>query len=174
MTRKAAIRLAVVFFSAAVLIGAAGCGTVQHNLILQNDYAPKDGTKIEVGTVSNDTGRTFDIRIEDMLRDALIKTFQEEGLTGTGDAARLQTNCRILTYEKGDAFKRWLLPGWGSTVLTIQCDLLDANKNVGTIDAKRTVDAGGAYTAGAWEKIFAHVASDVAEDIKAKLIVKKE
>lgn len=29
------------------------------------------------------------------------------------------------------------------------------------MDAKRTVDAGGAYTIGAWETIFKNVADDV-------------
>lgn len=79
------------------------------------------------------------------------------------------TNCRILGYEKGDAFKRWLMPGWGSTVLTVQCDLLDSGSKVGNLEAERTVDAGGAYTVGAWEKVFKQVALDVVLVIEEKI-----
>ena len=35
------------------------------------------------------------------------------------------------------------------------------NRKVGSVDAKRTVDAGGGYTVGAWQTIFRNVADDV-------------
>ena len=166
---KNLVSKAVVMFAAAVVaIIGSGCGTVHHELVLQKDYEPKAGATIEVGKVSNDTGKTFDIEIDSMLRDALVNAFLAEGMNAANGAPKLMTTCRILTYEKGDAFKRWLMPGWGSTELAIQCDLQDANSTVGNINAKRTVDGGGAYTIGAWKNVFLHVASDVAQDVRER------
>jgi hypothetical protein len=174
MKQTAAMRRGMIVFGLVLVLGTAACGTAHHTLVLENDYAPKAIAKIEVGTISNDTGKTFDIQIEAMLKEALVKAFLDEGLAGAAEGTDLVTNCQILDYEKGDAFKRWLWPGWGSTVLTIRCKLLDSDRNIGTIDARRTVDAGGAYTAGAWEKVFSHVASDVAQDIREKLVLAKK
>jgi hypothetical protein len=40
---------------------------------------------------------------------------------------------------------------------------------VGSADAKRTVDAGGGYTIGAWEGIYKDVATDIVDDVSAQL-----
>jgi len=76
----------------------------------------------------------------------------------------------IIEYRMGDAFKRWLWPGYGSTILVIEANLLDAEGNVdATAQANRSVDAGGGYTVGAWEKIFEDVAADLVSDLKASI-----
>lgn len=158
-----------------LLVAASGCGTVYHTLKFEDDYKPKAETAIEVGSVSNETGKTFDIAIESMLKEALIQAFSDESLLRTDNRnLSLTTNCRIIEYEKGNAFKRWLVPGWGSTVLTIECDLLDSNSKVGTLIAKRTVDGGGGYSVGAWEKVFQQLAGDVVQDVKEKIGDSKE
>ena len=161
-------------FIVLLLVVASGCGTIQHKLVLEKDYQPKPDAKVTVGKVSNDIGKTYDIAIEDMLKKALVDALSDEELLCTDpQKCSLMTNCRILAYEKGDAFKRWLMPGWGSTVLSIQCDLLDSDCKVGIIEAKRTVDAGGGYTVGAWEHVFNHIAFDVVQDIKEKIVVSR-
>jgi hypothetical protein len=54
------------------------------------------------------------------------------------------------------------MPGWGATVLVVRGTLVDAdNRTVGSVEAKRTVEAGGGYTIGAWETIFRDVANDI-------------
>jgi hypothetical protein len=75
---------------------------------------------------------------------------------------------QILDYERGDAFKRWLLPGYGSTVLSVRGELTDTadGRLVGSFEARRTVSIGGAYSAGAWRTIFGKVAADVADDLE--------
>jgi len=151
-------------------IVAGGCGAVHHSVDFQKDYAPKAETRIEVAKSTNATGEKFDIDVEGMMTNALVEAFQSEELLFTGSAkAKLTTTCKILEYKKGDAFKRWLWPGWGATVLDIQCDLADAGHVVGTVYARRSVTAGGAYTVGAWEKIFTHVARDVASDLQGRI-----
>jgi hypothetical protein len=75
----------------------------------------------------------------------------------------------IREYRPGSAFKRWLWPGYGSTILWVESELRKGDRKVGSISTKRTVDAGGAYTAGAYKSIFGSVAEDIVTDLKKKL-----
>ena len=89
-----------------------GCGTVQHKLNFIEGYKPQQGTKIDVGNVVNETGQTFDIDIEAMLKEAITEALQNEKLICTGsEGHKLVLSSKIINYKKGDAFKRWLMPG---------------------------------------------------------------
>jgi len=150
---------------------AVGCGTVAHNVSLENGYRVQPGTKVVVGPVHNKTGQSFDIDVDKMLADALTQRLKDQDLYWTSDPApKLTLSADIVQYAKGDAFKRWLLPGYGSTALVVHATLSDAsNHEVGAVDAKRTVDAGGGYTIGAWESIFRDVADDVVTDLEKQV-----
>ena len=122
----------------------SGCGSVQHKIDLKQGYVPQTGTTVQVGTVTNQTGQKFEVDVEKMLNDALVDKLSEEHLLSTGGRGpRLLINSKIVEYEPGNAFKRWLLPGWGSTIVTVQCDLKDGDNLVGSVDARRTVSMGG-------------------------------
>ncbi len=153
---------------ALVALLLVACGSAQHAVKLQDQQAFQGDTHVTVGNVSNDTGQQFDVDVEQMLRNAVTLELENAGLysrqAGTGV---MVMNMSITDYQKGDAFKRWLMPGYGSTVLTIHCELVDSEGNVDAMaDARRTVDAGGAYTIGAWESIFNQVAKDLVEDLR--------
>lgn len=141
-----------------VLLGLvlSGCGAVSHEAILLNKYVPEPGSRIEVGKVTNATGQAPKVdeqvvNIEQLLTDALTEKLRRGDLLWAGGPDRkLVLITKIVEYEPGDAFKRWLLPGWGSTVVGVECELRDANDLVGTVRARRTVSFGGGYTIGAW------------------------
>ena len=154
-----------------VLLLVAGCGTVEHRVALEQQYVVQPGTKVEVGAVKNQTGKTFEIDVQKMLADALGNALKERNLQWTGEAApKLVLAADIVEYEAGDAFKRWLLPGWGATVLVVRGTLVDAdNRTVGSVEARRTVEAGGGYTIGAWETIFRDVANDIVTRLREQL-----
>ena len=165
-------RVGVVILSCMTLFLLSACGTVQHKMSLLNNFSPDSATGVEVGKVTNETGKTFDpeINVEDMLRRALTEKLTAEKLLWSNTTPKkLVLDSKILDYDAGDAFKRWLLPGWGATVLTIQSDLRQDGQLVGTVDAKRTVSVGGAYTIGAWKTVFDNLAGDVVEDLRAKI-----
>jgi hypothetical protein len=153
------------------LLVLSACGTVEHKLNLMSSYTPDAMTGIEVGKVTNETGKAVNTQlIEDMLRQALTAKLKAENLLwSSGMQNKLVLDSKILDYEEGDAFKRWLLPGWGATVLTIQSDLRQDGQLVGTVDAKRTVSVGGGYTIGAWRTVFDSLAGDVVEDLRSKI-----
>lgn len=141
----------------------AGCGTVEQKVALDQGYTVRPGTKVALGPVTNQTGQTFDIDIEKMMASAFSQALKAKDLEWPGgDVPRLTLTAEIIEYAKGDAFKRWLMPGYGSTVLVVRGSLYESdNRKVGSVDAKRTVDAGGGYTVGAWETIFRNLADDV-------------
>lgn len=148
----------------------SGCGSVNHKLSLLDDYTLQPRTKIEVGKVTNETGKAFDIDIEQMLTEAFAEVLRKEKLLPVGgEGHRLVLTIRIVEYEKGSAFKRWLLPGWGSTVISIEGDLRDVDQVVGSFQARRTVSIGGGFTIGEWRKIFASIAKDVVKDLRSKI-----
>lgn len=153
------------------LLFLVACGTVEHSVRVEDQQAFGVATKILVGEVANKTGESFDIDIAAMLRDAMVNELAKENLLGQQGASDLVTmNVNIIEYRKGDAFKRWLWPGYGSTVLVVEATLLDAEGNVdATAQANRSVDAGGGYTTGAWKEIFEDVAADLVADLKVKI-----
>lgn len=125
---------------------------------------------VEVGAVTNQTGHTFEVNVEQLLTNALAEELRSENLLWSGgESRRLVLMSSIVEYEEGDAFKRWLLPGWGSTVLTVRGDLKDGERLVGSVDARRTVSAGGVYTIGAWKSIFGDVAKDIVGELRTKI-----
>jgi hypothetical protein len=150
------------------------CGTAQHSVKVEDERAFHQDTKVEVGEVSNRTGETFDIDVEGMLRTAMNNALTEENLhSDPGSQNSIIMDLNIIEYRKGDAFKRWLWPGFGSTVLVIEANLLDADGNVdATAQANRSVDAGGGYTIGAWREIFNDVAADLVSDLTSKVTSK--
>jgi hypothetical protein len=153
-----------------ILLALQGCGAVDHKLMLKDNYIPQTGMSVEVGKVTNETGQTYsDINLEQAMTGALTNKFSEKGLLSTMDnAKKITIDTKIVEYDQGDAFKRWLLPGWGATVLSVKCDLKEANQLIGSLDARRTVSAGGGYTVGAWRTIFGSLAEDIAEELQAK------
>ena len=152
-------------------IGFIGCTNVQHQVKLDKDLIPKEDVSIKVDKVVNDTGFAFDIDIEHMLTDALEDQLLEEDLLWLGgNEPVLIMESKIVEYRKGNAFKRWMMPGWGATELSIRCELKDDKNNlVGSALASREVVAGGGYTIGAWKTVFKDVANDVAIDLREQI-----
>ena len=159
------------FLFVLIVFVITACGTTQHSIKLEEGYDPHEDARVTVGSVSNETDQVFDVDVEKMLTKALIEKLQAHDLF----CERMQDhdlaiNAKITEYAKGDAFKRWLLPGYGSTVLSVESELVDSKNNViGRVQARRSVDAGGAYTVGAWESIFTNVAHDVVDDLEAQV-----
>ena len=154
----------------------SACGAVSHESTLLDNYVPDPGSRIEVGSVTNATGQVPSVDdqavdIEQLLTDALTDKLGRKDLLWAGRGGRkIVLLTRIVQYEPGDAFKRWLLPGWGSTVVSVECELRDADLLVGTVRARRTVSIGGVYTIGAWRTIFSSVADDVATEVRNTLV----
>ncbi len=134
---------------------------------------PRPGAKVMVGTVTNVGVGTSELHIEQKLLDELRQALQEENILGggTGAPADFRLDLRITRYEPGNAFKRWLIPGYGSTVLELEGELTDSKdgSRVALIKQERTVAVGGLYTIGAWSTIVGQAARDIARELKTRI-----
>jgi hypothetical protein len=169
-SHRVTTRYQISFVMVAAVLLLVGCGTAQHSVKVDDAFTPQAGTLVEVGPVTNQTGHTFEVNVDQLLTDALTQELRSQKLLWTGsDSRRLVLLSTIVEYEEGNAFKRWMLPGWGGTALTVRGDLKDGDRIVGSVDARRTVSAGGGYTIGAWKSIFGDLAKDIVADLRAKL-----
>ena len=159
------------FILVQILFLTACSGTAQHDVKVHDAQAFNAGTRIILSSVTNKTGETFDVDIETMLETAMEERLSRENLLGQkGDPDLISMDIKIIEYRKGDAFKRWLWPGYGSTILVIEATLLDSEGNVDAMaQANRSVDGGGGYTIGAWKKIFENVANDLVRDLRSSI-----
>ncbi len=160
--------------TAVVAIGMTGCGSATRNVKFNDGYQVAKETKIEVPPAKNATGKTFEeLDVEKALTEGIISALGDEGILAdnTYTGRRLLLPCRITEYEPGNAFKRWLMPFYGSTVLDVKCEVreIGSDNAVGVAEARRTVDAGGLYTVGAWKQIFNGLSTDIAKEIKTKM-----
>jgi Domain of unknown function (DUF4410) len=154
------------------LVLAQACSTPTKNKTVSSAL-PRPGAKVLVGTITNQTGKTFDFPVEQEFHAALARELQKKDLLaaatpGPGDFV---LNLDIADFRPGDPFKRWVLPGWGCTVLAINGGLWeqDGRKLVAEIDHQRTVAAGGFFTVGAEHYILNDVAHDLASDLNLRI-----
>lgn len=160
-----------VLLIAAISSILCACGTAHVAIQIDDEYRTDDETKVVLGETKNETGNEYDVDITGMLESALEKQLRENKiLSSLSDKGNIVIVSRIMEYEKGDAFKRWLMPGYGSTKLSVNSDIKDSQGNiVGSITSKHTVDSGGAYSVGAWEKIFGNVSKDIVKELIIEL-----
>ncbi len=158
-------------FLLAVLVLAAGC-TAHRAGTFKEDLSAKPAIKFAVGYVENKTGETFEVDVPEMYKEALQTALSKEGLlaeVNSGETVKLVT--KIVEYKKGSAAKRWLMPGWGSTVFAVQVKLKEANggKDLGNVEARRSIGFGGLLTVGAWKDIVKDIANDVVKELREKI-----
>ena len=138
-----------------------------------SDALPRPGAKVVVGTVTNQTGQQFNFDLESDLRAAMVKQLESRALLASQSpaASDLLLNLNVTEYRPGSAFKRWLLPGWGCTVLAVKGSLLelDGRKPVAQIEHQRTVAVWGFYTIGAEHYILNDVARDLVSDLQIRI-----
>lgn len=123
------------------------------------DNAPKEKRK-DVGN--------FDVSGE--LRAKLQEALNKGGIGGSSAGeADLVLLPKIVDYDPGNALGRWVAPGIGTTTLSVECRLMQGEREVGTVSTLRKVEGGGLYTIGQWRHIFDPVAADIADQLKKKL-----
>jgi uncharacterized lipoprotein YajG len=156
-----------------VVLLLAGCATGPETTKIQSGGLPQPGAKIALATVGNKSGAAFEYDVENLLRNSIAEALKEENLFVDKSIKDpdFTLSLFVTEYRPGNAFKRWLLPGYGGTVLAVDGELRDAKDNglIATITHKRGVYAGGAFSIGAWEHIFNTVAADIARDLKMKI-----
>lgn len=162
------------FFSILALIG---CGATQFDSQLPDTFTMIAGQTIEFSPIENVTGKTLEIPVDQIFNKYMANLLKERKLLNLSpDPAFLVLKTKLIEYEPGNAFGRWLLPGLGTTVCTVHAELLDKKTRalVGRMESRQTVSFGGAYSIGADKYICERAADDLIDEIDKKLGKKKE
>jgi len=157
------------------LLLGGGCAT-ERPMVRMEKGASLTGYKlVEVTPVSNETGRTYDFEVTDVITQYIKSSLQEKGFT-VAEITSAEENVIILkssltSYEPGSAFKRWLLPGYGKTQCTLKTSLIDkkTGKILGEMVAAEAVGSGGLYSIGADKWILNVVAKSISDEIDRKV-----
>ncbi len=131
--------------------------------------------RVQVGDVQSriSSQEASNVDITGLMRAALEQALVSEGIAASPGATDTPAllNVNVVGYMPGSAFGRWLLPGVGATVLSVEGNVTEkeSGKVLARIRDERGVYAGGLYTIGAWKTIFDTVARDVASNLANRL-----
>lgn len=166
------MRKAVSFFLFSFfLFGMVGCTTNQ-SIVLSPAGSTLPLDNFKAGSFTNETSETALSDYEGYFKEELEKALKKRNVTiATDDAGIIVLNTRILDYKPGNAFKRWLMPGWGKTICAAQVDVLEnpGEQKRGMISVRRSIGFGGAYTIGAHRTVFKDLAEAIAKQVETKL-----
>ena len=146
------------------LLILSGCGATQFDSKLPDSFMIQTGQTIELLPIENATGKTLEIPADQIFNEYMGNLLRERKLLNLTPApASIVMKAKLLEYEPGSAFGRWLLPGVGTTICTVSAEILDKKTGalVGRLDSRQTVSFGGAYSVGAENYICKRVADDL-------------
>jgi hypothetical protein len=153
------------FLALMLAVTLSGCST---NVTVDDGFTVDKTLPFEVGVIENSSGVNPDGHESvELMKSALDKAIAESQLPVGSEGYTVDV--LITDYIPGNAFKRWLVMGWGTTKLTVKFKLIDED-NVNEIEVSRSISAGGAFTIGAWQTVFKDVADSVVEEIKTRTI----
>lgn len=153
--------------SAAVLL-APGCATQSQMQVVVPAPESTAVVTIRLERCVDRTG-TQGRDLADEATKLLTQRLQGSANFTLRDDAPLVLTCEVTQFAEGSALKRWLMPGWGSTVGQIALMLSNAKDQsaVLIIQGNATVSAGGLYTIGAEDYILKSAADDVIKKLRA-------
>lgn len=154
---------------AALFVG--GCGATQFDSKLPESYGLQPGQTIEFPPVENVTGKSLDPPADQIFNEYMTELLKEKKLLQiSGVSAAVVLKTKLIEYEPGSAFGRWLLPGLGTTICTVDAEILDKQTGalIGRLHSRQTVSFGGAYSIGADTYICKRVADELVGEIVKK------
>lgn len=159
-----------IFLLVFLLLGTA-CSKTSSFDVKNPEIAFKANDGFIVGTVEDKSGYQpekdgLEIDLAKDFQEALKKAVAKQGIEGSD----YTIETKIINYEPGNAFARWLMPGAGATKLATISSVLDKEGNIAaTIPVERSIAFGGGYTIGAWKSVLTEVADEIALVIKKQL-----
>jgi Domain of unknown function (DUF4410) len=148
-----------------------GCGATSFDSKLPESYSLKAGQTIEFLPIENVTGKTLEPPADRIFNEYMGNLLKERKLLNlSAQPAAVVLKTKLTEYEPGNAFGRWLLPGLGTTVCSVDAEFLDKQTGalIGRLQSRQTVSIGGAYSIGADNYICKRVADDFIGEIDKK------
>ena len=150
----------------------AGCGATSFDSKLPDNYSFKTGQTMEFPPIENVTGKTLEPPADQIFNEYMGNLLKERKLLNlSSQPVAVVLKTKLIEYEPGSAFGRWLLPGLGTTICTVDAEVLDKQTGalIGRLQSRQTVSFGGAYSIGADSYICKRVADELIAEIDKKL-----
>ena len=153
----------------------AGCAAGKPVIWVEKGVAFSTYRAVDVVTVANETGKTFEFDVAQSLTDQIRSKLAEHGvqLTQAGNVVdgTLVLKTRLTSYSPGNAAARWALPGAGTTECIVKGELLDGQTGakLGVLLSHRSISGGGLFSVGADRGILDVVATDIADAVTTTL-----
>ncbi len=160
-----------------MLLLLTGCATEQPQLVTEPGVSLAGYKTLAVAPASkdNDTGQSADFDFAKLFTEDLKSELQSKGYdvsdANAAPASALIVQCSFVNYAPGNAFQRWLLPGWGTTQTTVKTTLVDkkTGKALGDMVTIKAITGGFFGGVGGDRSILESVASDVSTAIDNKI-----
>jgi hypothetical protein len=149
-----------------------GCGATSFDSKLPDTYKLKASQTIEFPPIENVTGKALDPPADQIFNEYMGNLLKERQLLNlSSQPAAVVLKTKLVEYEPGNAFGRWLLPGLGTTICTVDAEVLDKQTGalIGRLNSRQTVSFGGAYSIGADNYICKRVADELIAEIDKKV-----
>jgi len=159
-------------FVVVLIVFLAGCGATNLESKLPESFSFHAGQTIEFLPIENVTGKALDPPADQIFNEYMSGLLKERKLLNvTNEPATVILKSKLIEYEPGNAFGRWLLPGLGTTVCTVDAEILEKGTGalVGRVQSRQTVSIGGAYSIGADTYICKRVADDLIKEIEKRV-----
>jgi hypothetical protein len=157
-----------------IFVFISGCVSSKPMVSMRGNVSLAGYKSFEVEPVLNETGKKFDFDVSGKLTEEIKSKMIEKGFVvserTSSSAQVLIIKSSLISYEPGNAFKRWILPGFGKTQATVKTSLIDkkTGKVLGELVSAETVSAGGLYSAGADKRILDAIAEGIVDEIEKK------
>lgn len=158
-----------------LVVGAVvltGCRSVNNTLIIRPDYTPAHhnySPRVRVGTIYNTAAVESGEEVKGMFGEALNYQLHSQGMLERNiSSMAIVLTVKVREYERGNAFKRFLVPEWGKTVLDASYTLTSNKQQIGAGSVRSEIYS-GFFTVGAWRSVFDDVALEMVRDIKEDL-----
>lgn len=161
-----------------LLLFASAAHGVETLVLMERDVSLTRYRAVEVLPVSNDTGKTFekklDFDVAATLTEFIRAELRESGYviverpSTTGECILVRSS--LVAYQPGSAGMRWVGGGAGITQATVRATLIDnrTGEMLGEIVAAGQVTVGGLYTVGANKNILKRLAKGIAKELRAR------
>lgn len=129
----------------------------------------------EVDDVVNNTNKTFEFDVTGLLTEQIRNKLREKGYASMhrSETRRnvLLIKSYLLNFEHGSAFKRWLAPGAGKSMIIVKSVLVDkgTHQTLGTIVITEAVTSGGLFSIGADKKLIEIASTGIVNEIDARV-----
>ena len=156
--------------SAALLPGIVllGCAT-QSATQVQQPFEPVQHREIRIEPCVDRTGFTGGRDLTREATRALTEKIEATRLFEITPEARLVVTCDLERFTEGSALKRWIMPGWGSTLAAIAVMVWEkpGDHILATFRSQSSVKEGGLYTVGADQYILTVAFNEIVDQLRA-------